>query len=283
MNHRLIRIAQNILRESMGVSERIPIQATDPDDLEFKNYYSNWTKAASAFSFIGSEECVMVYVNNKELDIDANHTIIFTVLRSYFSYKDAKIDNILKHDKVHIAKDNKLTEKDLNYAVNHQFLNERNHFTRIKTRSGRIWKNRGPEKNSFVVFWCKEHDIKPTDLATIKTEFKLNDFYWCASDSKFFNIYGDKVKELGGKNTQEKTYKNFTHEDIVSILARAHFEPNAKFTNEEKEVLKKFSPGKLAGTMDQDLKELIAMKLHGGFKTPVEKHSKIQTSESVGD
>jgi len=284
MYSHLITIAQNILRESINDSERIPIQGTDPDDLDFKNDYYRWPDATSAFSFIGSGEGVMVYIKNSQEGRNATHTIIFSNLKSYFLYYNkSSIDKLLKYFRLHIPKDDKLTEKDLEYAINYQHLKLADHFTRIKTRSGRLWKNRGTKKDSIVVFWCKENDIKPSDLETIKNEFKLKSFYWCALDSKFFNVYGNKVKELGGKNTVEKAYKDFTHEDIVSILARAHFEPNAKFTEEEKEVLKKFSPGKLAGTMDQDLTNLIAKKTHGGFKTPVEKKAKTQTSESVED
>lgn len=222
MHSHLIRIAQNILRESAKDSEKIPVNYTDPDDLEFKGNYHRWATATSAFCFIGPEKGVMVYANNNTLKDWATPHTIFKTLILYFSHKELAIDELLKKSKLHIPKGEKLTEKDLNHAVNHQQLGYKNPSTRVLTRSGRLWKNINSKGTqvSVVVFWCKEGDVRKSDLETIKEEYKLKEFYWCASDSKFFNEYGEKVKDL------------------------------------------------------------IAKKMLGGFKTPAEKKAKTQTSES---
>ena len=275
----------SLISESL---EKIPSNGSDPDDTAFENHDLHYTKAFGPFAFIGEGNGVLTYIKGKF----NTHFDIFSTIKNAYS-NDSLITN-----KALISVE-PISQDIIKYFVKKQSKIHGN--ARVPTRAGRIWKNIKSEvlgkKVDVVAFWVKESKVKKSDLAAIKKTFKSKNFYWVGTDSKYFNLYGDKVKETGGTDTKEirsKLVPPPTWAEIGEALVQQHLN-RLDLTARQKAIIAEYPMyGKKTGDIDIDtetkkkLAELqkevdarIAKKLTGGFGSAAEKHSREKTSESV--
>ena len=234
MNNNLIQIARNILLEATGDSDKIPAKHCNPDTMFFDKKIYKWKGADSAFCFIGNyPKSVLTYMLNSESGEDAVHDNIFDAIGSAYENLEKKtlkeIEKDFEYEGIHIAPD--ISRATILYAATYQNIGGNHSIlkARTKTHSGRLWvdiKSATLGKMvSVAVFYNKERNIKEYHLEALKEEFKLKSFLWCGSDSVDFNEYGDAVKELGGKNTQElhsDKYPDWTHEQLQELIVKMH-------------------------------------------------------------
>lgn len=192
----------------------LPSNRSNPDSLKFDGNTYEYSDG-SAFTKVG----------RAVLSTNATHIFIFNGLREALQQPD-DIKHILKSYDVKIF--GKLDKSDLDFYNKNQRSQAMGE-TRIKTQSGRIWKNiKSPtlKKNvSVIAFWCREKDITPEYLQELKTCFKVVDLLWVASDSANFNYDGDTYRDSSSgqiKELRSKVYPELSHDDIVDILMRSH-------------------------------------------------------------
>jgi len=266
----------------------IPVTRTSPDRLEFDGKTLNFDHNARPFAFIGNDSSLIGWINNS----DGTHPYIFTAFTklaaalgvipfpatmSYMQYKyagtkpkDAK--KILKEDG--ISYHGKLNLDSLKYFTDEQKSGVMSE-TRRNTRSGRIWFDVEPKatkgKTNVIVFWCRQKDVRPEDLESLKDLFKVSEFFWSATDSSKFNYYNDDFRETETgkiKELKSKIYPDLTHDQIVDILMRAH--TGYKMTPFEQKVVWEFR-----GFDPADVKQVT-----GGYPTRAEYEYRSRMSES---
>lgn len=279
MNNRLIQIAQNILLENEGDSSvKIPTNKSTPDDLRFDGIWKDWDESNGPFGFIGKGNGILVYDPN---GYDGNHPTLFSNIANIERHHHTDFKGYLKRCRIKFF--GNLTMDDILYAYDEQGFE--NIFysmmkPRISSRAGRLWKKIKSvtlvREIDAMVFWCKESDIKKSDLASLKKNLKLKDFFWAASDSEFFNQYGAK-ESLGSntKNLHSKQYPRLSHDEIVNILIKAHT-AGTKLSPYEKDVVKEFR-----GSADVDDIINNMKKKTGGFPTMAQRNAAMWTSEET--
>lgn len=237
---------------------KIPVIRASPDRLEFDGVSMNFDDNTRPFVFIGEDSNLIGTINNQE----GTHPYIFSAFTklaaalkiipfpptmSYMAsvydkttLKDAK--KILKEDGISFY--GKMDVKNIEYFAKKQKSGMTTE-TRRNTRSGRVWfsvPSKSANKNvKVVVFWCRERDLKPNDLKQLSIHFKMDEFYWSATDSSYFNYYGDTYRETSSgeiKELKSRIYPELSHDDIVDILMRAH--TGFRMTPFEKKVVWEF-------------------------------------------
>ena len=266
-NVNLIERALSILESS---SNKIPTNRANPNDAYFEGHYLEWSDGTGIFAFLGEKDGTLVYDEYRY----AHHPDLFNKISNLYNNHKLNIDDYLKG--VGIDYFGKLTLKDIEYAHDTQGLDDRDSNLskpRTETRSGRLWKNVGDDKASVIVFWCNEKDIRKSDLASLKKNLKLKEFYWAAMDSKFFNRYGNVVKELGGKDTEKLSYPGWSHENLVALLGKAHTKGLKNLSVEEQKIVKALG---FRSTLDLDIADKVAKRQMGSFQTMAQKRAATQ-------
>lgn len=241
----------------------IPSNKSNPDSLKFDGDVYDYSDGY-AFSKIG----------NVILHTGATHPYIFNALKQSLDQPD-NIKKILNDYDVKVC--GKIGKSDLEYYNKNQRSQAMGE-TRIKSKSGRIWKSiksKSLGKNvSVIAFWCRGKDITPEYIQELKKCFKVNDLFWVASDSSKFNYDGDTYRNSSSgsiKELKSKIYPELSHDDIVDILMRAHTGFN--MTPYEKKVVWEFR-----GFDPSEIKHVT-----GGYPSVAEYGYRKKLSESVDD
>ena len=278
----LIKIALDIidntyLTESSDI--KIPSARSNPDMIDFDNNEKEWNQSAGPFCFIGRQNGTLIHDTSRH----GNHPDLFAEIAHLEDKPNLNINEYLKGIGVEVF--GKLSRDDIEYAFNEQGIINRWHNlnpARLLTRSGRVWKDLDSEtlkkQVNVIVFWGKEQDIRKGDLESLKKNLKLKDFFWASSNSQFFNHFGADDKQLGGKDTKDlhsKLYPNLNHDEIVSILMKAHT-AGTKLSNDEQRVVREFR-----GSVDADDALKNMKKKAGGFSTMAQRNAAMWTSEEV--
>lgn len=240
---------------------KIPSQRSSPDLLNFDDNSYEFD-SGEAFSIIGDT----LYHTNETHPYIFNSLVV--VSKDLNNYK-----KIFKDYYVKIC--GKFNESDLKIFLDKQKAQTMGD-TRRNTRSGRIWKNiqsKSVKKMvSVVSFWCREKEVTEDILKKIKSCFTDKDIFWVASDSKYFNYYGDTFRNSSSgeiKELKSKIYPELSHDQIVDILMRAH--SGYKITPFEKRIVWEFR-----GFDPSEIKFVT-----GGYPTVAEYEYRKKLSEDV--
>jgi hypothetical protein len=286
---------ENILNKyaesnSVVILENLKILAAikGADSLHFDGEQYDYDENTRPFCFIGDGSDLIGYIASNQ----GTHNYIFSAFTklaaalkltsfpptmsylapSYENFKPSESKGLLKDDGVSFF--GKLNKEDLLHFIKVQRSGQASE-TRRNTRAGRIWFTVKSEKVGKVVsvisFWCREKDVKLGDLKSLKKNFKLGDFFWAATDSKYFNAYTDDYRDTENgeiKELKSKIFPNLTHEEIVDILMRGH--TGFRMSPMEQKVVWEFR-----GYDQSDLKQIT-----GGYDTPAEYNYNSRLSES---
>ena len=241
---------------------KIPSKKSSPDMVHFDGESISYERG-EAFSFIGQNK--ILFKTNE------THPYIFNALTK-ISLNPKDSPRILKSYSVKPSEP--LSDSDLEYFFDKQ-KSQSGGDTRRNTFSGRIWKNiqskSAGKKVSVVAFWGREKSVNEEILKKIKKYFGNDDIFWVASDSKFFNHYGDSYVDTANGETKElksRIYPELSHDDIVDILMRAH--TGFRMSPFEQKVVWEFR-----GVDPQDLKIVT-----GGYPTRAEYEYRKKISEN---
>ena len=234
---------------------------TTPDKAYFDGFILRWFDSNGPFAFIGKDKGVLVYNSDKY----GTHNELYTEINTY-----------QKVTKKGYSIFGTLSKADIDYAVDTQDIeNEDNDDSRVLTRSGRIWKDVASitfnQNVNVVAFWCKEHDVKKTDLESLKKNLKLDEFFWVGIDSKYYNQYGEEVQELGGNEVA-----TLTKDEIKKILATAHEKGIATLSTRDRDIVKRSRGGMDIEAILKNMK-----RKSGGFSSMSQRNAAMWTSEET--
>jgi hypothetical protein len=271
---------------------KIPTNNSSPDKVNFDGETFHYDEnGGQTFCFIGQGADLLAYGE----DSGTTHPTVFNTISklsaalgftefppsmSYLKYKydNFKPSHVNKFlDEFGVGYFGNLTKENLTYFDENQLSGAMGD-TRINTKSGRLW-NKTFSKSANkevtpIMFWCREKDLTEDHLKSLKKSFGLGDILWAATDSANFNAYTDDYRESESgeiKELKSKIFKDLTHEDIVSILMRAH--SDQQLSPSEKKVVWEFR--------GHDPSEI--QHITGGYPSKAEFNYRQRFSESKED